>query len=256
MSHSTHHSESYSESSDDRSISLSSWLMLSTFVVIVCGSCFPQNQLILYFSFSINQPFWSGSSITWFVRLAFLQSEVTKCALFVFLSNTDWQGGSKLGSAPFIFRNGWLEFEEAQFLLNTETHSGKETLHDTVGICYQNISQEINEESQDNSCENIQVPAWRSRRKMSFESNSKDTEPYRKKPKIKSFEYDIKTNTINPQNLIVYQRRDLAWTMSCALLDNVPMWAGWNSKVTVDNLPKMHIGYMETICLPPNDLMW
>lgn len=66
---------------------------------------------------------------------------------------------------------------------------------------------------------------------------------------MKSFEYDIKTNTINPQNLIVYQRRDVAWTMS--LLDNVPMWAGWNSKVTVDNLPKQHNGYMETICLPP-----
>ena len=42
--------------------------------------------------------------------------------------------------------------------------------------------------------------------------------------------------------------------ISCALLEQTPMWIGWNSLVTKDTLSKQRVEYMENLNLPPTRL--
>ena len=92
----------------------------------------------------------------------------------------------------------------------TETLSGKDTLHDTVGICYQNKTQsvplcqiytnnnekkqkkrQLQEETSSNPCK---------RRRRQYDPPSRKIEPYKKKPSIKSFSYEVYEN-VSPDNL-------------------------------------------------------
>ena len=68
-----------------------------------------------------------------------------------------------------------------------ETLSGKDTLHDTVGIAYQDIPlADINQSNVfDDAVENIDMEVSRKCRRR-FESEGLDLEPYRKNPKMQS----------------------------------------------------------------------
>ena len=118
---------------------------------------------------------------------------------------------------------------------NTETLSGSGTLHDTVGIVYQNIDDNISIpcEPISTSGEQVQVAS----RKRSFESMPQDIIPHRKKPKMRTFFYAEMTPP-EPFNLQLALNRDLIWSILCTLGKEVPMWVGWNSIVTKDKLPK------------------
>ncbi len=158
----------------------------------------------------------------------------------------------------------WDNYDEL-----TETLSGAGTLHDTFGICYQNVdsgqaTQSLNMHTAiANKVDDESVPSEtvtepnqnnvKRRKKRTLPAADKDLEPYRKKPKIGSFNYkNIQGN--KPNNLTVICNRDVLWMMSTAMLENVPMWVGWNSRVTLDPSPPQNIGYMENICLPPTRL--
>ena len=140
---------------------------------------------------------------------------------------------------------------------NTETLSGGETLHDTVGICYQNIPLPNNAPSQnERSSEGNQSMAEstpRKKRKRSFQFTSKDIQPYTKKPRISTFSY-VKTQTETPQGFRLGVVSDIAWMMSCALFKDTPMWSGWNAKGSTDHLPAQVIAYMNNINLPSTRL--
>jgi hypothetical protein len=141
----------------------------------------------------------------------------------------------------------WDNYDE-----NSETLSGADTLHDTVGICFQNTTPQHGAntvaESQPEVC-----TATRKKRKRSFEKEDVQLEPYRKTPKISTFQYETRTCG-QPVNLMQMKNRDKLWMMSHAFYDDTPMWIGWNSRVTVDNLPQQSIGYMDNLSLPPTRL--
>ena len=67
------------------------------------------------------------------------------------------------------------------------------------------------------------------------------------------FKYQVKKSQIPPY-MSTIEYRDLFWMMNIALCDSTPMWAGWNSLVTEDTLPRHTIGYMENLNLPPTRL--
>ncbi|MCG7875152.1 MAG: hypothetical protein N0C90_02335 [Candidatus Thiodiazotropha endolucinida] len=140
----------------------------------------------------------------------------------------------------------WDNYDE-----NSETLSGSGTLHDTVGICYQNICV-TNAEPEIN--QPIQGPGPSRKRKRAFDSSVEtDPQPYRKKPKVKTFDYKCKTLE-PPEHLLQLERRDQTWAIMCSLFDGTPMWTGWNSQITNDPLPRQTIGYMENLSLPPTRL--
>ena len=139
----------------------------------------------------------------------------------------------------------WDNYDE-----NSETLSGSGTLHDTVGICYQNMKQ-TTEDNQDYDTDNIIKPR-KAKPKRSFSSKDTTLEPYRKKPKIKNFEYE-KKEVPRPLTLTNFEYRDILWMISLTL-KQTPMWTGWNSLITEDPLPKQNVLYMENISLPPTRL--
>ena len=132
----------------------------------------------------------------------------------------------------------WDNYDE-----NTETLSGSGTLHDTVGICYQNqpTEEELNVVFNRENTQKIAQKARTSKRKLIFQEQN--LAPYRKKPKISEFDYTIKEALV-PVNLSAVQRLDYYWMMNVATFQHTPMWIGWNSLVSVDNLPIQNNAYM------------
>jgi len=133
----------------------------------------------------------------------------------------------------------------------TETLSGHGTLHDTVGICYQNVLEDndVTMTSDAEDCPQRKVPSPR----RSFEFEEKQLESYRKRPRISDFNYQT-TQAPEPEHLTLVQQRDLFWVMNLALGHKIPMWTGWNGLFTPDPLPKQKICYMQNISLPPTRL--
>ena len=133
----------------------------------------------------------------------------------------------------------------------TETLSGANTLHDTVGICYQNVP---------TVAVTDMVPlqiTWREKHdkpgsKRSLIVKEKQIQPYRKKPKITTFEY-LEKEIPRPSSVLSVHLKDFIW-MICTSQGRTPMWAGWNSLHIKDDLPPQRVVYMDNISLPPTRL--
>jgi hypothetical protein len=139
----------------------------------------------------------------------------------------------------------WDNYDE-----NSETLSGGGTLHDTVGICYQNVMEPTEYDQSDHADE---IPEPRpANAKRSFTAKETVLEPYRKKPKIKTFQYETK-EVPKPLKLTKFEYRDILWMINLSL-GQTPMWTGWNSLFTEDPLPKQNVLYMENISFPPTRL--
>lgn len=110
-----------------------------------------------------------------------------------------------------------------------ETKDGMDTLHDTVGIIYQNIDPNILQESDtpnlpSSSSEEPETSGKRRRRTM--EITELEERPYMKKPKMTdSLEISIhEAGEILPTNLQLYNNIDIIWMLSHAYhLPNLPM---------------------------------
>jgi hypothetical protein len=137
----------------------------------------------------------------------------------------------------------WDNYDE-----NTETLSGANTLHDTVGICYQNIPQVTIHDS--NPPTNVTNLGKKTKRSLAL--NEMQIQPCRKKPKITTFKYQVK-QVPRPPNITSVEHKDMLWTM-CLHLGETPMWAGWNALITNDPLPIQTISYMDNLTLPPTRL--
>ena len=93
----------------------------------------------------------------------------------------------------------------------------------------------------------------RKKRKRTFKVSEVQIEPYRKKPKISKFQFEIKSSE-TPGNLKKMKQRDTLWMISNSLMEKIPMWVGRNSRLTRDDLPQQAIGYMANLNLSPTRL--
>ncbi|GBP62840.1 hypothetical protein EVAR_44695_1 [Eumeta japonica] len=141
-----------------------------------------------------------------------------------------------------------------------ETNDGKDTLHDTVGIIYQNIDPNISQESDtpnlpSSSSEEPGTSGKRRRRTM--EITELEERPYMKKPKMTdSLEISIhEAEEILPTNLQLYNNIDIIWMLSHAYhLPNLPMWVGYNSLISNnENNPMQIVSYLTPINLSPTN---
>ena len=143
----------------------------------------------------------------------------------------------------------WDNYDE-----NAETLSGSGTLHDTVGISIQNLPSQVQHETEEQAQPTLEAATCTvKKRKRSFNPPESEIEPYRKKPKFKTFQYDVRQSEV-PKDLINLKRQDNLWMMSTVFHENTPMWIGWNSRLTEDDLPQQTIGYMDNLNLPPTRL--
>lgn len=132
---------------------------------------------------------------------------------------------------------------------NCETLSGANTLHDTVGIVYQNI--EPQRDAGEEDIRNIPETTGK-KRKRSFDTPMPAIAPYMKKPKVQSFTY-TDTYPQVPANYELIKKRDTTF-MILTSVEKIPMWSAWNSLITVDVLPQQRVCYLQNISLPSTRL--
>ena len=111
----------------------------------------------------------------------------------------------------------------------TNTLSGSDTLHDTMGILYQNECDHENSTRTSSSAYSTTKISLSRKRKLVLEEEP--LEPYRKKPKMCRFDY-ARTDIINatvPHVNQLGESLDFIWMASHSLnLDDIPMWIGFN----------------------------
>ena len=135
------------------------------------------------------------------------------------------------------------------FDINLETLSGENSIYHTYGICYQNIT--LN----DSNSTDQQTSTGRKRKlkeitKGISPEQHENLQPDRKIPKMTVF--DFNTCVIPPPDLYSkYVELDILWVMSFNNCSMISMWTGWNTKRYMENLPHQRIAYMKPITLPP-----
>ena len=118
-----------------------------------------------------------------------------------------------------------------------ETFSSKNTLHNTVGIVYQFVSEEISRAAAtaiENRPSAIGDSTSRRNRRRTFKRFGVDIEPDHKKPKLSSIELMPLGRTDRqriPESYQLAKTNDLLWMIQFSiLLKSTPMWVGWNAQ--------------------------
>lgn len=143
-----------------------------------------------------------------------------------------------------------------------DTTSGKDTMHDTVGIIYQFSSAETDNfddvEATTSSAspfdgnENEEGPVRKRRR---FSEISRQVRPYYTKPKtsMQLITVDSYTSTMDlcKGATEIATDKDLLWIMSLSRIDSVPMWLGYNCMMSIDHSETQKIEYLAPINSSP-----
>ncbi len=101
----------------------------------------------------------------------------------------------------------WDNYDEL-----TETLSGKDTLHDTAGICYQDISA-IPPTTDPEPCvmkENVETSKTAAKRRRQFEPPERNIVPYKKRPSLSKFSYEVYSQ-IPPPSSDKAKQMNLIW---------------------------------------------
>lgn len=144
-----------------------------------------------------------------------------------------------------------------------ETSSGKDTLHDTVCILYQNMpiltttDETIHEQESNVANSNDNLNKSKSiKRRRAFTGEESELQPYYKKPKlIKTISVPLEALNDIPQNYSFVKNLDNLWMFFFEFFDNdTPMWTGWNSTRIYDTLPQQKIFYLAPINASPTSM--
>ncbi|CAG9812927.1 unnamed protein product [Phaedon cochleariae] len=133
-----------------------------------------------------------------------------------------------------------------------ETTTEKETLHDTVGIIYQNICEDNNESVLQSSTDG---EAAGKKRRRTFDTIIPEVEPLAKRLKFvgQLQRVDSIGVTAAPANLKEFKIIDVTWMISHALDIKTPMWVGFNAKLLNDTSVTQIVSYLPPINLSPSD---
>ncbi|XP_071577053.1 uncharacterized protein [Temnothorax nylanderi] len=140
-----------------------------------------------------------------------------------------------------------------------DTSSGKDTLHDTVGIVYQNIPRdgEITIFNDDSHNEDAVVSLQNTRKRRMFEPINVDFPRDAKKYKINCqlIPNDDRSRDQIPEDLSTFKELNIAWILSYALnVPNTPMWVYFNAKIIQDESRIQKIAYLTQINESPTDI--
>jgi hypothetical protein len=126
--------------------------------------------------------------------------------------------------------------------------SGADTLHDTMGIMYQNISENGAVSISNDPCTHSPIKKTRKRK---LELHQQQLQAYHKKSRIGTFDYTTTDLTQPPDKRNEVQIIDLLWMMLHAVgVPKTPMWVGFNAMHTTDCMPTQKILYMKNIGQP------
>ncbi|KAG1693158.1 Complement component receptor 1-like protein [Nymphon striatum] len=147
----------------------------------------------------------------------------------------------------------------------TNSLSGADTLHDTMGIMYQTQNTEAtsshdaegpNEDVCGSQTTEIPFPSMtRKKKRRKFDASGVALAPYRKKPRMDVFSYDNKIYRDTSIDVSVSsQKLDFLWMLMHAFeMESIPMWTRFNAWNYVDHLPKQVVLYMPNIDRSPTN---
>lgn len=128
-----------------------------------------------------------------------------------------------------------------------ETSTGKDTLHDTVGIAFQNLSLGTLSENLENINHNVET---QSRRRKYFSSFDDTINPYMKK--CQQISNLIGTTPLTPDNWQVIIDTSSLWMFNHAIkASGAKKWFAWHSERLIDVNPIQKIGYLPSINMSP-----
>lgn len=127
-----------------------------------------------------------------------------------------------------------------------ETFSGKDTLHDTVGIVYQNIDPTITLDHLEVSLEG-DTALQNGKRRRNYTSNfDSSVVPYSRKKKLSPAL--IGNQPALPNSLQTSLDMETIWMLTYALAcKDTKRWCAWNAERVVDINPMQKIGYLPNI---------
>ena len=140
----------------------------------------------------------------------------------------------------------------------TNTLSGANTLHDTMGILYQiksgGPSVAVQNETQHKTLATTgKSTSSKGRQKRKLELPHKVLQPYRKKPKMDTFAYTV-TEIPKTASSTRGRQVDKLWMMGHAHnAERLPMWAGFNAKFHKDKIQKQDVYYLPNLEHPPTE---
>lgn len=137
-----------------------------------------------------------------------------------------------------------------------ETLTGKDTLHDTVGIAYQVVSEESDEsQMEEANVLNCVRAATHRKRRRAFDATGLDIEPYRKKPKMLTvplLPLDDARRAIEPKSYLNARIYDSLWMMDfCFSPHDTAMWVGWNAEPFPNTHKLQKVWYLPQINQSP-----
>ena len=148
-----------------------------------------------------------------------------------------------------------------------ETMTGKNTLHDTVGIAYQICPTRRYENTEpdivsikDGQAETATVDNKNvKKRRRTYEARGLEIEPYRKKPKMiskKMLPLDDRRRLLVPNTYKEARICDILWMMDFkSLPETTPMWVGWNSQLFPNTTADMQkVWYLPQINESPTSI--
>ena len=133
--------------------------------------------------------------------------------------------------------------------MNRKTLSEADSVHQTYGFCYQNISSTIQvpQKITEITCKKRKIKDITSVLK---EAREMELPPCRKKPKMSYLEF-TKIKMTNPESLQITKHLEFMWMISFNLLENTPMRTGWNAERFIEKCPRQPVEYMQHIPFPP-----
>ncbi|KAJ8685330.1 hypothetical protein QAD02_021123 [Eretmocerus hayati] len=137
---------------------------------------------------------------------------------------------------------------------NIETQSGNDTMHDTVGIIYQNVVESDTDSEDDENA--VQETPGRTARRRRFESNVLQIAEYNRHVTYhKTFIPPDSPLRVVESN-IFYSARifdNLFMMAHYAEIPNTPMWVGYESLRIEDTSPKQKVSYLKPINASPTN---
>lgn len=139
-----------------------------------------------------------------------------------------------------------------------DTSTGKDTLHDTVGIIFQIESEQASDDDNIDaniSTSNDSASQSQVKHRRSFDIVGKELEPYAKRPRLLEtmlpLESPLRAKAPNCES---FQNINFAWMLSFYFnWPNTPMWVGFNSLLHEDKSPKQRLCYLTTINASPTN---
>ncbi|GFV96408.1 hypothetical protein TNCV_2869851 [Trichonephila clavipes] len=130
-----------------------------------------------------------------------------------------------------------------------DTLTGKDTLHDTVGIIYQNVSDDYDIELNASSISgNLDIPLPPTKRRRPFNEEIPELPSFNHRLQMLENLTPVENESTLPANLPLMETIDLLYLLSHFLhVPNTSLLTGFNSKIIKDTSPKQKASYLISI---------